>query len=76
MSDFNITGTVLHVGDTQVFSEKFQKRNLELETRGRQVVRVKSASLDFHKVTDTNPIVGIWAWSHPGREAARIKKES
>jgi len=32
MSDFNITGTVLHVGDTQVFSEKFQKRNLELET--------------------------------------------
>jgi len=32
MTDFNITGTVLHVGSTQVISEKFQKRNLELET--------------------------------------------
>ena len=32
MTDFNITGTVLHIGDTQVISDKFQKRNLELET--------------------------------------------
>ena len=32
MTDFNITGTVLHVGSTQVISDKFQKRNLELET--------------------------------------------
>ena len=32
MNDFEMTGTVLHVGETQKFSEKFQKRILELET--------------------------------------------
>ena len=32
MTDFNITGTVLRIGDTQVISDKFQKRILELET--------------------------------------------
>lgn len=32
MSDFNIAGTVLRIGQTERFSEKFQKRSLELET--------------------------------------------
>ena len=57
MTDFNITGTVLHVGDTQVISEKFQKRNLELETGEPEYPQINEIQFTQDRVSLLNDIV-------------------
>ena len=57
MTDFNITGTVLHIGDTQVISDKFQKRNLELETGEPEYPQINEIQFTQDRVSLLNEIV-------------------
>ena len=57
MTDFNITGTVLHIGDTQVISDKFQKRNLELETGEPAYPQINEFQFTQDRVSMLNDIV-------------------
>ena len=57
MTDFNITGTVLHVGSTQVISKKFQKRNLELETGEPEYPQINEIQFTQDRVSMLDEIV-------------------
>ena len=57
MSDLQITGTVLHVGDTKVISDKFQKRALELETGEPEYPQINEIIFTQDRVSLLNEIV-------------------